>query len=207
MQNAACLLAGLGAAIAAPAFLINFAWHDWHLPGPEVEELDRMDGVFSFMLMTGVALIVAALYLVRPSPLGRVGRYLLVVEAAMVVLAAIWSAVLIVDTQYVVDNESMLLLALGDASWPLHQLFMLAIGIAALRHGQWPSPSRYALFGPVAGVVILLIAAASEADVVVAISIGLGWAIAGAGVILATRDEPMTDIATLRLDEAVTAGT
>ncbi len=182
MNTLSTRLAALGALIAGPAFLLNFAWHGGTMPGPN--EVDRADGAFSLMFMAGVSLIVAAMIDCRPSPVARKGRWLLYVESAMVALAAVWAGAVIVDPAYA-DSSNPLLLA-GDASWPLHQALMLVIGIVAVRAGRWPSPARFALFAPTVGVVLVVTSSAVGADVVAAAAIGAGWAIVAAGVLTAT---------------------
>lgn len=191
MKDAATsrLLALAGAALAFPAFLINLIAHDGALP---TDDLDRADGVFSFMFMAGAALVVAALVVARPPAFGRRGRWLLVPEAAMVALAAIWAIMLAIDPD-LVDSYSNPLVALGDSSWPLHQLFMLVVGIAAMRGGQWPSPQKYALFGPVAAVVVVIASAALELDALAAVALSLSWTTVAAGIItLPLSDEAKT---------------
>ncbi|MEX2225910.1 MAG: hypothetical protein WEB52_05600 [Dehalococcoidia bacterium] len=175
-------LATVGMLIAGPAFLLNFIAHDGIMPGPD--EVDRTDGAFSLMFMAGVALIVAALIITRPSPVGRKGRWLLYAVAAMVVLGAVWSAFIIADPNN--RESSNPLIIVGDASWPLHQALMLVVGIVALRARRWPAPARFALFGPALGVVLVVVSAALNTDIVAATAIGAGWVIAGFGVLAAT---------------------
>jgi hypothetical protein len=175
-------LAWLGALIAGPSFLLNVAAHGGTMPGPD--DVDRVDGAFSVMFMAGAALVVAALWLAQPSPLGRKGRRLLVVESAMVFLGGLWAAIVIVDPE-VIDSTNPIVLA-GDASWPLHQVFMLIIGIVAMRGGSWRPPARYALFGPCFGLAVLAIGALSGIDVLAAAGLGSGWVIVAAGVLAAT---------------------
>jgi hypothetical protein len=189
MKSLASTLAVIGIVLVVPAFFLNYVAHDFTIPGPD--EVDRLDGVFSVVFMAGGAFIVAALFTTRPAPLGRKGRWLLGVEAVMVVLALIWSAAVIVDPLAIVDSKNPLFLA-GDASWPLHQVFMLVVGIAAVRGGSWPSPARYALFGPVAGVAVAISSMVVGVDILVAVGLGGGWAIAASGVLLAERDPAPT---------------
>lgn len=177
------ILAAIGIALAAPSFVLNVIAHDGVLPS---ENLDRTDGAFSLMLMAGAAFVVAALFAVRPSPLGRIGRRLLVVEAVMVTLAAVWAALLMVDPAIVEDPNP--LVAICDACWPLHQVFMIVVGIAAVRAAHWPKPERFSLFGPAVGLLILGIGAGTGVDLLAAVGIGLGWTIAGAGVIAVTSE-------------------
>jgi hypothetical protein len=172
-------LATIGILVAGPAFLMNFVAHGGVMPGPD--EVDRVDGAFSLMFMAGVALIVAALIIAVPSPVGRKGRWLLYLEAAMVVLAAVWAGFIIADPANI-DSNNPLIVA-GDASWPLHQALMLVIGIVAVRAGRWPAPAKYMLFGPFVGVAILLVSAALDLDALAAAAIGGGWTFAAAGVI------------------------
>ena len=184
MNDVSKWLATVGVLVAGPAFLLNFVAHGGVMPGPD--EVDRVDGAFSLMFMVGVGLIVAALLVAQPSPLGCKRRWLFV-EATMVVLAAVWAVFITIDPKNL-DSNNPLIVA-GDASWPLHQLFMLFVGILAVRANVWPSPAKFALFGPAAGVIVLLISAVLNADIVAATAIGAGWAIAGAGVIAATSKE------------------
>jgi hypothetical protein len=188
MNSVSRWLATVGALVAGPAFLLNFVAHGGVMPGPE--EVDRVDGAFSLMFMGGVALIVLALIVAEPSPLGRKGRWLLYVEAAMVVFAAMWAAFIIADPGNSESNHPLLLV--GDACWPLHQLLMLVIGIVAVRADRWPSPAKFALFGPAAGVVILLIGAAVDADFLSATAIGAGWVIAAIGMIAVMSCDALT---------------
>jgi hypothetical protein len=186
---AARTLATVGALVAGPAFLLNYIAHGGVMPGPD--EVDRVDGGFSLMFMAGVALIVAALIVAKPSAVGCKGGRLLWVEATMVGFAALWACFIIADPGNVDSNSPAILL--GDACWPLHQAFMLVIGIVAVRAQRWPRAATYALFGPVAGVATLIVAAALNVDVVAATAIGAGWAIAGVGVFAAAsveRDSP-----------------
>lgn len=185
MNRTSKVLAAAGALIAGPAFLLNFAAHGGSMPGPD--DVDRMDGGFSLMFMAGVALILAALWLVRPSPLGRKGQYLLGVESAMVVLAAFWAVTIIADPANI--DSSNVLIGIGDACWPLHQALMLLVGVAAVRGGSWPSPERYTLFGPAAGVTVLLVAMATGIDIIAATAIGAGWATVAIGIISVLRRE------------------
>jgi hypothetical protein len=186
MNNVSTWLATVGVLVAAPAFLLNFVAHGGMLTS--VEDADRADGAFSLMFMAGVALIVAGLLMAKPSPVGCKGRWLLNIEATMVVWAAIWAIFIIADPGNIESNSPLIFI--GDACWPLHQLFMIVVGIAAVRAGQWPKPAVYALFGPAAGVIVLLFAAIINVDVIAATAIGAGWAIAGMGVIAVTsRDE------------------
>jgi hypothetical protein len=172
-------LATVGALIAGPSFVLNVVAHNGVMPGPD--EVDRTDGAFSLMFMAGAALVVAALILVRPSPLGRKGRWLLVPEAAMVVLGGIWAAAIVIDPANV-DSNNPLIVA-GDASWPLHQVFMLVIGIAAVRADLWDSPTKFTLFGPVAGILGLGLGFAAGFDHLAAGSIGAGWMIVAIGIV------------------------
>jgi len=175
-------LATTGILVAGPAFLLNFIAHGGVMPGPD--EVDRVDGAFSLMFIAGAALIVAALIVATPSPVGCKARWLLYVESTMIVFAAIWACFIIADPANVDSNHPGILI--GDACWPLHQAFMLVIGIVAVRAQLWPRAAAYALFGPFAGVATLIVAAALNVDVVAATAIGAGWAIAGAGVFAVT---------------------
>lgn len=183
-------LGAFGALVALPAFSLNVIAHGGTLPGPD--DVDRLDGVFSLQLMVEVAFIVSGLALARPSPLGRWARWLLYIEAGMVTLAGVWSAMLAVDPA-LIEDESNPLVVVGDACWPLHQALMLFVGIAAARAALWPSPARYALFGPAVGLTGLLTAAAADLDVVAALSIGIGWAVVGGAVALTVRDGAASD--------------
>lgn len=177
-------LATVGMLVAGPAFLLNFIAHDGEMPGPD--DVDRVDGAFSLMFIAGAALIVGAILLAERSPVGSKWRPLLYVEAAMVVLAAVWAVLIIVDPANKDSNNPMILI--GDACWPLHQALMFVVGIVALRAGPWPSPARYALFGPAAGLGTLLVAAALDIDIIAATAIGAGWVIAGLGVLAVAAD-------------------
>lgn len=179
------VLAMAGALVAGPAFLLNYTAHGGSLP--DVDNVDRADGAFSLMLMAGVALIVTALWLVRPSPLGRKGRYLLGLESLTVVLATMWAVAIIVDPGNLDSSNAMIVI--GDACWPLHQALMLFVGIAAVRGGSWPSPERFALCGPAAGVAVLLAGAATGVDIIAATAIGAGWAIVGVAIVSVLRRE------------------
>jgi hypothetical protein len=181
-------LAAAGVAIAAPAFVFNYVAHGFELPGPD--DVDRLDGVFSLMFMTGVALIVTALIACSPSPLGRKGRHLLYVEAAMVALAGMWSVAIIADPG--LSDSSNPLLIIGDGAWPIHQAFMLIVGIAGLRARRWPSPERYALFGPFFSVVCLMAAWTAGADLLAAVFLSAGWASVGVGILSLTRERALT---------------
>jgi hypothetical protein len=141
------------------------------------------------MFMGGVALIVAALILAQPSPVGCKGGRLLWLEATMVGFAAMWAALIIADPGNSGSNHPVLLI--GDACWPLHQALMLVIGIVAVRADRWPSPAKYTLFGPAAGLVVLIAGAALGVDIVSATAIGAGWVIAAAGVIAVTSSEEL----------------
>jgi hypothetical protein len=178
MNTSSRLLGLAGAAVAGPSFLLNVYFHDGIMPGPD--EVDRMDGWFSLMFMAGAALCVAALLVARPAPLGPRGRWFLYVEAAMVALGAMWSAFIIADPANI-DSTNPLILV-GDACWPLHQVFMLFVGIAVVRAGRWPSPLRYAAFGPVFGIVALGVGATAGVDYLAAAGIGSGWAIVGLAI-------------------------
>jgi hypothetical protein len=179
MTSLSRFLAAAGALLAGPAFILNVIAHDGVMPGPD--EVDRTDGAFSLMFMAGALLVVAALILVQPSPLGRKGRWLLYVEAAMVVLGGFWAACVIADPQGTVDSNNPLIL-IGDACWPLHQVFMLVVGITAMRAGRWPSPERFTLFGPTIGLIVLGIGMATGVDALAAAGIGAGWMVAAIGV-------------------------
>lgn len=172
-------LAATGIMLAAPAFVLNVFAHDGVMPA---DDLDRVDGAFSLMFMAGAAFVVAAIFAVRPFPLGRIGRRLMYAEAAMVALAAMWAAMLTVDPDWVESTVNPAVI-LGDASWPLHQAFMLVVGIAALRAKIWPAPERFTLFGPAIGLAVLALGAGTGIDYLAAFGLGLGWTIAGAGVI------------------------
>jgi len=187
MSSLSRLLAAVGITLAAPSFVLNVAAHGGEFPGPD--SVDRVDGLFSIMFMAGAAFVVAALLLATPAPLGRKGRYLLYVEAVMVALGGMWAA-LVVNDPNVIDSNNPIVLA-GDASWPLHQVFMIVVGIAAVRGGAWPSPARYTLFGPAIGLAGLAFGAIVGIDYLAAIGIGSGWAIAGAGVLAAADDDPI----------------
>jgi hypothetical protein len=195
-------LAIAGAIFAAPAFVLNWAAHGGNLPGPD--EADRLDGVFSLFFIAGAALVVAALFTSRPSPLGRRGRLLLHPEAVMVALAATWSALLIIDPEMVEGSKNALLLA-GDASWPLHQAFMLVIGISAVRRGAWPSPALYLLFGPAGTIVVLAAAMALDWGLLAAVALGAGWTTAAMGVVLAGRVTEARGTAVLHTGHPATA--
>jgi hypothetical protein len=153
------------------------------MPGPD--EVDRIDGAFSLMFMLGAALVFAALAVVRPSPLGRRGRYLLLIEGALIAGAAGWSAAIIADPG-LSDSNNPLMVA-GDSGWPLHQAFMLVAGIAAWRGGNWPAPVRYTVFGPAIGLALLGAGAILGIDVLAAAGIGSGWAIVAGGIYAVTR--------------------
>ena len=180
------LLALLGIALAAPAFLITWLGSGFELPSPDDGSLDRLDSAMSLVFMAGAALIVAAIYRYDPSPLGRKGRWLLYVEAVMVVFAAAWALWVLIDPD---ANHDNVLLAIFDACWPLHQVFMLFVGIAAVRARRWPSPARYMLAGPAAAVLLLGVSAAVGSDLLAALALGAGWTTAGAAVLLAHREE------------------
>jgi hypothetical protein len=115
---------------------------------------------------------------------------MLYLEAQMVALAAVWAALLSMDPEIVRSSNNPLVIV-GDACWPLHQLWMLVVGIVAVRADSWPSPAKFTLFGPAAGVIVLILASVANVDVIAATAIGAGWAIAGAGVIAVTsKEEP-----------------
>lgn len=175
-------LAIAGAAIALPSFVLNYITHGGKLPGPD--EVDRLDGAWSLVFMCGAALVLTAILLSRPSPVGRKGRHLLYLESVLIALAAAWSVLLIVDPAIVEDPTPAV--AIADACWPLHQAFMLVVGIVAVRAGRWPAPQRYALFGPVIGLSILAVGAAVDSGLLASVGLGLGWFIAGAGTAAAT---------------------
>jgi hypothetical protein len=170
-------LAIAGMLIAGPSFILNVFAHDGVMP----EDVDRTDGIFSLMLVAGVALIVMALIAVRPSPVGRRGRWLLYVEAVMVVLAGAWAVCVTADPANADSTNPFIVIA--DTCWPLHQAFMLIVGIVAVRAGRWPSPSKFLLFGPVLGLTILGVAFGLGADYLAAAALGGGWVIAGVGVV------------------------
>ena len=176
------VLAAVGIALAAPSFVFNFLAHDNTLP--KIEDMDRIDGAFSLMFMSGAALIVASLVTSNPQPLRGKVRILLGIEAVMVVLAGIWAVLQIVDPE-IVRADVHPLVAICDACWPLHQVFMLVVGIAAVRTKAWPSPARFSLFGPVAGLLVLGLGAGLGLDLLAAIGIGTGWAVVGVGVLAA----------------------
>lgn len=178
MNTSSRLLGLAGAAVAGPSFVLNVFFHDGVMPGPD--EVDRMDGWFSLMFMAGAALGVAALLLARPAPLGPRGRWFLYVEAAMVALGAMWAGFIIADPGNVDSTNPFVLI--GDACWPLHQVFMLFVGIAVVRSGRWASPLRFAVFGPVLGIVILGVGFAAGVDYLAAAGIGSGWAIVGLAI-------------------------
>jgi hypothetical protein len=180
MNQIVRILGAAGALIAGPSFVLNTYAHDGIMP--TADDVDRLDGVFSLLFMAGAALCVAALIFVRPSPLGRRGRWLLYVEAGMVVMGAVWAGFIVADP----DNlgSSNPLVVIGDACWPLHQVFMLVVGIAIVRTGTWRAPLRYAAFGPVLGIVTLFAGVNAGLDYVSAAGIGGGWAIVGAGLAL-----------------------
>jgi hypothetical protein len=184
MNSIARLLGIAGAAIALPSFVLNYIAHGGEMP--DADSMDRLDGVFSLMFMAGAALVVAGIIAFRPSPLGRKGRYLLYVEAAMVTLASVWAVLLIADPDIVRDDVAVPV-AIADACWPLHQAFMLVAGISAAVVKLWPSPVRYTLFGPAAGLAVLGVGAGTGVDLIAAIGIGAGWAVAGLGVAAAAR--------------------
>jgi hypothetical protein len=150
-----------------------------------MEDMDRLDGAFSLMLIAGAASVLGALFVVNPEPLVGRARVLLRVEAVLVAMAGVWAVLLVIDPEIVRDDVSPAVAVL-DACWPLHQLLMLVVGIAGLMNGQWPSPARYALFGPWAGLMVLGAGASVGPDLVAAIGIGAGWAVAGAGVLAVT---------------------
>lgn len=177
-------LAAAGILIAAPSFLLNVAAHGGTMPGPN--DVDRVDGAFSVVFMIGAALVIAALFSARPRPLGGKGLRLLYVEAAMVFMGGLWAVLLVIDPA-IVESDTNPVVLIGDACWPIHQVFMLVVGIAGVRGGDWPSPVRYALFGPVVGLTGLAIFAVAGIDVLAAAALGSGWAITGAGVLYATR--------------------
>jgi hypothetical protein len=181
-------LATLGALIAGPSFVLNTLAHDGVMPGPD--DVDRLDGAFSVMFMAGAALVVAALFTANPSPLGRRARRLLYVEAAMIAFGTIWAAMLMVNPEWI-DNNRNPLVVVGDACWPLHQVFMVVVGLAGIRGGWCPSPARYALFGPAIGLTLLGIGVAIGTDYLAAAGLGSGWVIAAIGILagVARTDE------------------
>ena len=182
MNHIARPLAIAGALLAGPSFIFNVIAHGGTFPGPD--EMDRADGAFSVMFIAGAALVVAALFLVKPSPLGRKGRYLLYVEAILVAMATYWAINATIDPELVDDPN--VLVAICDGAWPLHQVFMLVIGIVAARAKLWPSPERYTLFGPVVGILVLGIGAATGIDYLAAAGIGSGWVITAIGILRVT---------------------
>lgn len=184
MNTASRWLATVGMLVAGPAFLLNLIAHDGKMPGPD--DADRVDGAFSLMFMAGAGLIFAAIVVAERSPAGCNWRHLLRLEAAMITFAAVWAVFIIIDPANKDSNNPFILI--GDASWPLHQALMLIVGIVAVRARQWPSAARYALFGPAAGLVTLLVAAALNIDIIAATAIGAGWVIAGLGVLAVAND-------------------
>jgi hypothetical protein len=177
-------LAVTGAAIAGPSFILNAVAHGGELPN--VDDVDRLDGLFSLMFMVGAAFVMASLFAVRPSPLGRRGRFLLYPEALMVGLGGMWAVFILADPGFV-HSEAPLVMA-GDASWPLHQVFMAVVGATAAVSKRWPSPARFTLFGPAAGIVVLGLGAATGVDLLAAFGIGAGWVITAAGVVSVTKE-------------------
>jgi len=182
-------LALLGMAFAGPAFVMNVIWHAGTMPGPD--EVDRLDGFFSLVFMVGAGAVVAGLLTVEPSPVGRKGRVLLYVEAALVVAGGTWAAIMINDPGAIDSNNPVVLI--GDASWPLHQALMLVTGTVAWRAHRWTGSARYALYGPAIGLAALGVGFAAGIDLLAAAGIGSGWVIAALGIIAMTPEPAAQD--------------
>jgi hypothetical protein len=199
MQSLPRLLARTGALIAGPSFVLNAAYHGGSMPGPG--EIDRADGAFSIMFMVGAALVFAAIVLARPLPLGRKTRWLLAIEAILIAMAFTWAVVGTIDPKAVEDPN--VFVAICDGGWPLHQVFMLVIGISGAVSKKWPSPDRFFLFGPVIGILLLGAGAGAGIDYLAASGIGAGWVIAAIGVLRVTcSSNPQESSAAVRPEPA-----
>lgn len=199
MRPRSTFLGIAGAAIAGPAFIMNAITHGGKMPGPN--DVDRLEGAWSLAFIVGAALVLAGIFAAARSPLGRKARNLLYVEAALVAAAAAWAVVLIIDPAMVEDPNPAV--AVADAGWPLHQAFMLVVGIFAARAKLWPSPARYTLFGPAIGLSLLAAGAIAGVDYIAAAGIGSGWVITGLGLAsLSRRPNPQGTLVSRPLPSA-----
>lgn len=146
------------------------------------DELHRAELAGSLAWQVGILALLAVMAATRATGPGRLGRSLLAVTTALVVLAIVWTVAHVIDPN-MVDQGIMLAL---DAAWPLSMLLLLVVAVAVAVTHTWSGRARWAPLIAKLYVVIALLSLAVLPDwpglVVRSIAIAtlfgwLGWVI------------------------------
>lgn len=117
------------------------------------EELHRAELIGSFGWQLGILALLAVMAATRATGSGRLGRSLLAVETALVMLAMVWTVAHVFDPDMV---DSGIMVAL-DAAWPLSMLVLLVVAVAVAVVHRWTGRARWAPLVAKLYVVVALI--------------------------------------------------
>lgn len=104
------------------------------------DELHRAELVGSFGWQVGILALLAVMAATSATGTGRLGRSLLAVETALVLLAMVWTVAHVIDPDMV---DSGIMVAL-DAAWPLSMLVLLVVAVTVAVAHRWTGRARWA---------------------------------------------------------------
>lgn len=108
--------------------------------GFEQHGTDQVVGIIEVIYMTGWMSSIIGLGITQATGRNKGGKAVLIVQFIALMIAAIWSAIHIVVLN---PNTEHPLYLIGDLAWPFSHVFMLIVGIAALRAKNWTGWAKF----------------------------------------------------------------
>jgi hypothetical protein len=118
---------GAIALVGSPMLLIEYM-----LYGFEQHDTTQLVAAMSLLYIIGWICSMIGMYRLRATGHHLIGRSILVVQVALLVLAALWALLYIPDAM---PNQESIFYQVTDIAWPLSHVFMLITGIAAATTG------------------------------------------------------------------------